>query len=574
MLTGCVYNKGSRIEEAEDRINTRKHVHHYHQPITPGIAVFPPGIAVQGYMELLRGEVHLLVWVTAAVVLLTLLLFSTVPFLTDYFRKWKIMKPIPGVGPNYPLVGDALLLKPNGGDFFRQIIEFTEVLRHLPMIKLWLGPMPFLILYHAETVEPILSTSKHMDKSFAYKFLHPWLGLGLLTSTGEKWRSRRKMITPSFHFAILSEFLEVMNEQSKILVEKLNSRAGKGSFNCFMDVTLCALDIICETAMGRKIQAQSNSDSEYIKAIYEMSDLIHRRQKMPWLWPDFLYYHLNAGRRHNKNLKILHSFTDQTILERAQELKNAKANVEEDDDNDSAEAKKTKKRSAFLDMLLKVTDEAGNTLSHKDIREEVDTFMFEGHDTTAAALNWSLFLLGSHPEVQKKVQKELDDTFGQSDRPVTMDDMKKLRYLEAVVKEALRLFPSVPFFARTVTEDCNIRGYAIPKGVNIIIVPFALHRDPEHFPEPEEFKPERFLPENASGRNPYAYIPFSAGLRNCIGQRFALMEEKVVLAAILRNFTVKANQNRDDIVLLGELILRPEDGIWIELEKRKPNSAL
>lgn len=574
MLTGCVYNKGSRIEEAGDRINTRKHVHHYHQPITPGIAVFPPGIAVQGYMELLRGEVHLLVWVTAAVVLLTLLLFSTVPFLTDYFRKWKIMKPIPGVGPNYPLVGDALLLKPNGGDFFRQIIEFTEVLRHLPMIKLWLGPMPFLILYHAETVEPILSTSKHMDKSFAYKFLHPWLGLGLLTSTGEKWRSRRKMITPSFHFAILSEFLEVMNEQSKILVEKLNSRAGKGSFNCFMDVTLCALDIICETAMGRKIQAQSNSDSEYIKAIYEMSDLIHRRQKMPWLWPDFLYYHLNAGRRHNKNLKILHSFTDQTILERAQELKNAKANVEEDDDNDSAEAKKTKKRSAFLDMLLKVTDEAGNTLSHKDIREEVDTFMFEGHDTTAAALNWSLFLLGSHPEVQKKVQKELDDTFGQSDRPVTMDDMKKLRYLEAVVKEALRLFPSVPFFARTVTEDCNIRGYAIPKGVNIIIVPFALHRDPEHFPEPEEFKPERFLPENASGRNPYAYIPFSAGLRNCIGQRFALMEEKVVLAAILRNFTVKANQNRDDIVLLGELILRPEDGIWIELEKRKPNSAL
>lgn len=525
-------------------------------------------------MELLRGEVHLLVWVTAAVVLLTLLLFSTVPFLTDYFRKWKIMKPIPGVGPNYPLVGDALLLKPNGGDFFRQIIEFTEVLRHLPMIKLWLGPMPFLILYHAETVEPILSTSKHMDKSFAYKFLHPWLGLGLLTSTGEKWRSRRKMITPSFHFAILSEFLEVMNEQSKILVEKLNSRAGKGSFNCFMDVTLCALDIICETAMGRKIQAQSNSDSEYIKAIYEMSDLIHRRQKMPWLWPDFLYYHLNAGRRHNKNLKILHSFTDQTILERAQELKNAKANIEEDDDNDNAEAKKTKKRSAFLDMLLKVTDEAGNTLSHKDIREEVDTFMFEGHDTTAAALNWSLFLLGSHPEVQKKVQKELDDTFGQSDRPVTMDDMKKLRYLEAVVKEALRLFPSVPFFARTVTEDCNIRGYAIPKGVNIIIVPFALHRDPEHFPEPEEFKPERFLPENASGRNPYAYIPFSAGLRNCIGQRFALMEEKVVLAAILRNFTVKANQNRDDIVLLGELILRPEDGIWIELEKRKPNSAL
>ncbi|XP_077135751.1 cytochrome P450 4V2 [Ranitomeya variabilis] len=520
-------------------------------------------------MELLRADV--LVWVTAAVLLLSLLLFSTVPFLTDYIQKWRIMKPIPGVGPNYPLVGDALMLRPNGGDFFRQMIEFTETLRHLPLIKLWLGPVPFLILYHAETIEPILSTSKHMDKSFAYKFLHPWLGLGLLTSTGDKWRSRRKMITPSFHFAILSEFLEVMNEQSKILVEKLNGRAGKGTFNCFMDVTLCALDIICETAMGRKIQAQSNSDSDYIRAIYEMSDMIQRRQMMPWLWPDFIYYHLKTGKRHNENLKILHSFTDQTILERAQELKNVKSNVDQDDDSD---AKKTKKRSAFLDMLLKATDEAGNTMSHKDIREEVDTFMFEGHDTTAAALNWALFLVGSHPEVQKKVHKELDDTFGQSDRPVTMEDMKKLRYLEAVVKEALRIFPSVPFFARTITEDCTIRGFTVPKGVNVVIVPYALHRDPEYFPKPEEFNPERFFSENASGRNPYAYIPFSAGLRNCIGQRFALMEEKVVLSAILRNFTVKASQSRDDICLVGELILRPQDGIFIQLEKRKPNSAL
>ncbi|CAI9622908.1 unnamed protein product [Staurois parvus] len=427
----------------------------------------------------------------------------------------------------------------------------------------------FLIVYHAETVEPILSTSKHMDKSFAYKFLHPWLGLGLLTSTGEKWRSRRKMITPTFHFAILAEFLEVMNEQSKILVDKLNSHVGKGTFNCFMDITLCALDIICETAMGTKIQAQNNSDSDYIKAIYEMSDMIQCRQKMPWLWPDFVYSRLKAGKNHDKNLKILHGFTDkvETILERAEELKNDEATT-----NGSAD-KKSKKRSAFLDMLLKVTDDAGNTLSYKDIREEVDTFMFEGHDTTAAALNWSLFLLGSHPEIQAKVHKELDETFGQSDRPVTMDDLKKLRYLETVVKEALRIYPSVPFFARTITEDCTIRGFLIPKGVNVVIVPFALHRDPETFPEPEEFRPERFLPENSSGRNPYAYIPFSAGLRNCIGQRFALMEEKVVLSTILRNFSVKASQKKEEIRLLGELILRPQDGIWIELEHRTPSSV-
>ncbi|KAM4807534.1 cytochrome P450 4V2-like [Rhinophrynus dorsalis] len=514
----------------------------------------------------LKGDVSLLVWVTAAVVLLSFLAVSAIPFFIDYFRKRKIMKPIPSIGPNLPFIGDALSLKPNGGDFFDQIIEFTELHRNLPLFKIWIGPVPFVILYHAETVEHILSSSKHMDKSFAYKFLHPWLGLGLLTSTGEKWKSRRKMITPTFHFAILSEFLEVMNEQSKILVEKLKKRVDKESFNCFMDITLCALDIICETAMGTKIQAQSNSDSEYVQAIYEMSDIVHRRQKMPWLWPDFVYSRLNVGKQHDKNLKILHSFTDKTIQERAEEMKKADLNLkQESSDSDS---KKPKKRSAFLDMLLRATDDTGNTLSYKEIREEVDTFMFEGHDTTAAALNWSLFLLGSHPEAQRRVHEELDEVFGKSDRPVTMDDLKKLHYLEAVIKEALRIYPSVPFFGRTTTEDCTIRGFKIPKGVEIVIIPYALHRDPEFFPEPEEFRPERFFPENSSGRNPYAYVPFSAGLRNCIGQRFALMEEKVVLATILRNFQVHASQKREQLRLLGELILRPQDGMWIELKNR------
>ncbi|KAM4707689.1 cytochrome P450 4V2-like [Discoglossus pictus] len=514
----------------------------------------------------LKGDITQLMWVAAAVILLTLLAFSILPLLTDYIRKWQVLKPIPGVATAYPLVGNALHLKPGGVEFFLQIIEYTEVFRNLPLIKLWLGPIPLLILYHAETVEPILSTSKHMDKAYPYKFLHPWLGTGLLTSTGDKWRTRRKMLTPTFHFAILAEFLEVMNEQSKVLVEKLKKHVGEKSFNCFMDVTLCALDIILETAMGKKIQAQSNSDSEYVQAIYKMSDTIHRRQKMPWLWPDFIFRCFKIGKQHDRDLKILHSFTNKVILERAQEMKAADA--KKGQDGSDSESNKPKKRSAFLDMLLKATDDAGNKLSYQDVREEVDTFMFEGHDTTAAALNWSLFLMGSHPEVQKKVHEELDEVFGKSDRPVTMDDLKNLRYLEAVIKEALRLYPSVPFFARTVTEDCTIRGFRVPKGVNIIIIPYALHRDPEYFPEPEEFRPDRFLPENASGRNPYAYVPFSAGLRNCIGQRFALMEEKVVLSAILRNFTVQATQKREELCLVGELILRPQDGMWIALKHR------
>ncbi|XP_061575056.1 cytochrome P450 4V2-like [Cololabis saira] len=480
--------------------------------------------------------------------------------LRDHLQLWFEMKPIPGVEGAYPIIGNALMFKTNAGDFFRQLVDFTHQFRDAPMFKIWVGPAPFVVLFHAETVEKILSNTVHLDKSFAYKFLHPWLGTGLLTSTGKKWRQRRKMLTPTFHFSILTEFLEVMNEQAEILVEKLEKQAGKGPFNCFSHITLCALDIICETAMGRKVHAQSNSESEYVKCVYKMTDIIAGRQRKPWFWPDVLYYSLGEGKEHDKTLKVLHSFTYKVIHERAENL----AYIESDSESDQG----TRKRRAFLDMLLKTEDEDGNKLSHQDIQEEVDTFMFEGHDTTAASMNWAIHLLGSHPEIQRKVQQELQDVFGTSDRPINTEDLKKLKYLDCVIKEALRLFPSVPFFARSLCEDCHIQGFMLPKGANAVIITYALHRDPRYFPDPEEFRPERFFPENSAGRPPYAYVPFSAGLRNCIGQRFAQMEEKVVLASVLRKFNVKACQRREDLCPVGELILRPQRGIQIELEKR------
>ncbi|NWH56921.1 CP4V2 protein, partial [Geococcyx californianus] len=500
--------------------------------------------------------------------LLTIVAMCSLPSVMGYWRRWWIIKPIPGISPCYPVLGNALLLERKGEGFFKQLQTYVEEFRRWPLFKLWIGPLPFVILYQPDNVEVILTSSKHIEKSYLYKFLHPWLGTGLLTSTGSKWRSRRKMITPTFHFEILTDFLEVMNEQGVILLEKLEKHVDKEPFDVFLDVTLCALDIICETAMGKNIGAQQNKDSEYVRAIYRMSELIQQRQKSPWLWPDLAYMLFKEGREHDRNLKILHNFTDTVIAEKAAELENAKQMKCNTSDN--CEGNDSRKRKAFLDMLLSVTDDEGNKLSYRDIREEVDTFMFEGHDTTAAAMNWVLYLLGHNPEAQKKVHRELDEVFGNTERPVTMDDLKKLRYLECVVKEALRLFPSVPLFARTLREDCCISGFQIPEGTDVLVITYALHRDPEIFPDPEEFKPERFFPENCKGRHPYAYVPFSAGPRNCIGQRFAQMEEKAILALILRRFWVDSCQKPEELGITGELILRPNNGIWIKL-KRRPN---
>ncbi|XP_006834517.1 PREDICTED: cytochrome P450 4V2-like [Chrysochloris asiatica] len=505
----------------------------------------------------------LLLWGAANAVFLavvTLLLTH----LANYARKWKQMRGIPTVAGAFPLLGHALLMKTDGKEFFQQIIQYSEEYRHKPLLKLWIGPVPLVALYKAENVEVILTSSKQIDKSSLYKFLEPWLGQGLLTSTGNKWRTRRKLLTPTFHFTILDDFLDVMNEQANILVNKLEKHVDQEAFNCCFYITLCALDIICETAMGKNIGAQYNDDSDYVHAVYRMSDIILRRVKMPWFWPNFWYSMLKEGKEHRRNLKILHNFTNNVITERVRQMKSEEKGRGDYEKN---------KRRAFLDLLLNAVDDEGKKLSHEDIREEVDTFMFEGHDTTAAAINWSLYLLGCYPEAQKKVENELDEVFGNSDRPTTLEDLKKLKYLECVIKESLRIFPSVPLFARTLTENCEVGGYKISKGTEAVILTYALHRDPKYFPDPEEFKPERFFPENMQGRHSYAYVPFSAGPRNCIGQKFAMIEEKTILSCILRRFWVECNQKREELGLTGELILRPDNGIWIKLKRRNFNES-
>lgn len=138
--------------------------------------------------------------------------------------------------------------------------------------------------------------------------------------------------------------------------------------------------------------------------------------------------------------------------------------------------------------------------------------MFEGHDTTSAAISWTLFLIGSDPVIQQRVVDELDMIMdGDRTRSPTMKELNDMKYLECCIKEALRLYPSVPLIARHIREDVKIDNYTIPVGTTAMIVTYMLHRNPEIYHKPEQFNPDRFLPENCRGRHPYAYIPFSAG---------------------------------------------------------------
>ncbi|KAL1422668.1 hypothetical protein MTO96_003846 [Rhipicephalus appendiculatus] len=195
--------------------------------------------------------------------------------------------------------------------------------------------------------------------------------------------------------------------------------------------------------------------------------------------------------------------------------------------------------------------------------------MFAGHDTSAQTLTWTLFALAINPGVQRKVHEELSSVFGKrAAGNITKSHVAKLTYLDRVLKETMRIFTIVPWVGRSLTEPLKIGNYTIPEGCTCYVFAYGIHRDPAHYTDPEVFDPDRFLPENCSRNHPFAFVPFSAGPRNCIGQKFAMLELKVLLAKVLTNFSVFSCNHRDDLLFDADILLRTKRPIRIRLQPR------
>ncbi|KAK7590973.1 hypothetical protein V9T40_002586 [Parthenolecanium corni] len=371
------------------------------------------------------------------------------------------------------------------------------------------------------------------------------------------------MLTSAFHTSILNSFSDTINENCKILMEKLENELDSEEFNIYPYLTNCALDIICQTAMGVSVNAQHGT-SEYMKAVKEISRTMLRREMNPWWWYDSVHYFSSNYADQQKALKIVHGFTDSVIerrkLERVNKISYSK--------NETA-AYGEKQKKAFLDLLLDMAEESSKPFTTADIREEVDTFMFAGHDSSSSATAYAVFLLGCHPEIQEKVFQELYSVFGSSDRFPTKADISQLTYLECVTRESLRLYPVVPVIGRILAEDTELDGYLVPAGTTIDINISAIHHNANHFPEPNKFNPDNFSPENKAKRHPFAFVPFAAGLRNCIGRKFASDEEMILLSTLFRKYKVVSLQKPEELMVEPDLVMRPKNGIKVRISRRQ-----
>lgn len=471
----------------------------------------------------------------------------------------RLINAIPGPQA-LPLLGNMYSFQVSSTDLWTLLRNLGD--QYYPIYRLWGFTSSFLNIRHPKDIEVILGNPKSTQKSELYDLLFPWFNTGLLTSAGRKWQTRRKILTPAFHFNVLQQFVDVFIEESEQMNAALLNEGGPIVKNLLPLISEHTLNVICDTAMGTSLKERGPHQVKYRKAVYDMGHSVVNRMIRPWLYRDWVFFTTPSGWHQKKLLNILHGFTMGIIKERF--AYHDKANDKyltgfTDDQNqkkEDADIGIRKRRLAMLDLLIAAHRK--NQIDIEGIREEVDTFMFRGHDTTAMSITFTIMLLAEHKEIQDRARAEVKAELDANNGKMTMSTLQNLPYLERCIKESLRMYPSVPFISRKPEKDLKLNNYyTVPANTTIHLHIVDVHRDPQFWPNPDVYDPDRFLPENCQGRHPYCYIPFSAGPRNCIGQRFAMFELKTVVGSLLYNFNFEPVDYLKDMLITTDLVIRP-----------------
>ncbi|XP_062995287.1 cytochrome P450 4B1-like isoform X2 [Elgaria multicarinata webbii] len=333
------------------------------------------------------------------------------------------------------------------------MVSWSE--KHPYCHSLWFGAfLGFLNIYHPEYAKAVYSRGDPKALDF-YNFFLPWIGKGLLVLDGPKWFQHRRLLTPAFHSDILKSYVPLMVNSSKVMLDKWEKLISEDkSLDIFPHVGPMTMDIMLKCIFSYHSNCQSDSKNSYVQAVSVLSNLMQERIQN-FLYHNDLIYHLSPhGYRFFKACKIAHHHTEKVIRERKAVLK------------DERELDKIQKKRYldFLDILLCAKDENGVGLSDKDIRYEVDTFLFEGHDTTTSGISWILYAMALNPEHQQRCREELKEIVGERET-IHWDDLSKMTYTTMCIKESLRIYPPVPQVYRELNKPVTFSdGRTLPEG--------------------------------------------------------------------------------------------------------------
>lgn len=383
------------------------------------------------------------------------------------------------------------------------------------------------VICHPSDVQYVLQGNhKNYKKSLAYRKLQLLLGQGLFTSEGDFWLRQRRLAQPAFHKEQIAGYgLEI----TRLTTEMLSRWKGQQRVNLNTEMTHLTLRIISKTLLGMDIHAEGQLIEKHLPhALRFMIKRITTAFSLP------LFFPTEDNRKFKKGVQILNDLISRLIAEKRNQIARG---------ND------------LLSVLIAMVDEdSGQGMTDQQLRDEVMTFFLAGHETTAVTAIWTCYLLHQKQEVLSKLQKEL--RYQEVFNPMTPTP-----YLDMVIKESMRLCSPVWILSREAIGPDEVGGYSINKGDSLIFSPFLIHRDPRFWEEPEAFRPERF------GKEPerFSYFPFGGGPRLCIGNNFAMLELRIILAEIIRNFDFEIESAKTPGYDFS-LTLRPDQDLTMVLQ--------
>eukprot|EP00064_Thunnus_orientalis_P017994 superscaffoldBa00003994_g18082 len=487
-----------------------------------------------------------------------------------------------------PFLGNIFMFRQG---FFNPINDLIKT--HGRVCGYYLGRRPVVVVADPDMLRQVMvrdfsSFPNRMTVRFATKPMTDCL----LMLRNERWKRVRSILTPSFSAAKMKEMVPLINTATGALMDNLNTYAESGEafdihkcFGCF------TMDVIASVAFATQVDSQNNPDDPFVHhAQMFFSFSFFRPIMLVFIAFPFIMAPL-AGLIPNKRRDQMNQFfinSIQRIIKQREEqppeqrrrdflqlMLDARSSSDAANHADEPEHRnqQTQPSASNQDGGLH-SQETPTRRPQKKIMTEDEivgqafVFLLAGYETSSNTLAFTCYLLAINPECQRKVQEEVDDFFTRHESP-NYTNVQELKYLDMVVSEALRLYPPGFRFARDIDNDCVVNGQFLPKGATLEIPAGFLHHDPEYWPEPEKFIPERFTPEAKASRHPFVYLPFGAGPRNCVGMRLAQMEIRMALVRLFQRFSIVAcSETKVPLELKSSSTLGPKNGIFVKITRR------
>ncbi|XP_029992926.1 thromboxane-A synthase [Sphaeramia orbicularis] len=518
--------------------------------------------------------------------------YSVYPF--SVLSKCGIKHPKP-----VPFYGNIFMFRQG---FFNPISDLIKT--HGRVCGYYLGRRPVVVIADPDLLKQVLVRDfSSFPNRNSFRFATKPMSDCLLLLKNEEWKRVRSILTPSFSASKMKEMVPLINTATEALMNNLNVYAESGEafdihrcFGCF------TMDVIASVAFATQVDSQNNPDDPFVHhAQMFFSFSFFRPIMLLFIAFPFIMAPL-AGLIPNKRRDQMNQFFISSIrkiikqreeqppeqrrrdfLQLMLDARNSKTEecvpLEHFDTGSHSDglghsSQQTTPSASHERLKPHQSQEPPTrrppkkTMSEDEVVGQAFVFLLAGYETSSNTLAFTCYLLALHPECQRKVQDEVDDFFTRHDSP-DYTNVQELKYLDMVLSEALRLYPPGFRFARDIEHDCEVNGQRLPKGAWLEIPAGFLHHDPEHWPEPEKFIPERFTPEAKASRHPFVYLPFGAGPRNCVGMRLAQLEIKMALVCLFHRFSiVSCSETKVPLELKSSSTLGPKNGIFVKIVRR------